>query len=158
MGAAVQQSTILIKPDAMQRGLLGEIIGRFERKGLKLVGMKMIRLTDPILDSWYEHHKEKPFFPKLKNYMQSAPIVAMLWEGIEAIDTVRKLCGVTLGRAAEAGSIRGDFSMSQQLNLIHASDSEKSASKEKSLIFDDGDVFDWTSAADVLIYSEEERS
>ena len=154
----MQQSTILIKPDGMQRGLLGEIIGRFERKGLKLVGLKMIRLSDPILDDWYGHHKEKPFFPKLKSYMQSAPIVAMLWEGIEAVDTVRKLCGVTLGRAAEAGSIRGDFSMSQQLNLIHASDSESNASKEKSLIFGEGEVFEWTSASEVLVYSDEERS
>lgn len=154
----MQQSTILIKPDGMQRGLLGEIISRFERKGLKLVGLKMIRLTDPILDEWYVHHKEKPFFPKLKNYMQSAPIVAMLWEGVESIDTVRKLCGVTLGRAAEAGSIRGDFSMSQQLNLIHASDSEASAIKEKSLIFGEGEVFEWTSASEVLVYSEEERT
>lgn len=154
----MQQSTILIKPDGMQRGLLGEIIGRFERKGLKLVGLKMIRLTDPILDEWYVHHKEKPFFPKLKNYMQSAPIVAMLWEGIDSVDTVRKLCGVTLGRAAEAGSIRGDFSMSQQLNLIHASDSPENAVKEKSLIFGEGEVFEWTSASEVLVYSEEERA
>lgn len=153
-----QQSTILIKPDGVQRGLLGEIIGRFERKGLKLVGIKMIRLTDPILDTWYGHHKEKPFFPKLKSYMQSAPVVAMLWEGIEAVDTVRKLCGVTLGRAAEAGSIRGDFSMSQQLNLIHASDSAENALKEKALLFGEGEVFEWTSASEVLVYSEEERS
>ncbi|OGV93643.1 nucleoside-diphosphate kinase [Microgenomates group bacterium RIFCSPLOWO2_01_FULL_47_10] len=154
----MQRSTILVKPDAMQRGLLGEIISRFERKGLKLVAIKMIRLTDPILEDWYAHHKDKAFFPKLKNYMQSAPIVAMLWEGVEAIDTVRKLCGVTLGRAAEAGSIRGDYSMSQQLNLIHASDSEANAIKEKSLIFGEGEVFEWTSASEVLVYSEEERS
>lgn len=154
----MQQSTILIKPDGIQRGLLGEIIARFERKGLKLVGIKMIRLTDPILDSWYGHHKEKPFFPRLKTYMQSAPVVAMLWEGIDAVDTVRKLCGVTLGRAAEAGSIRGDYSMSQQLNLIHASDSAENAVKEKALLFGEGEVFEWTSESDVLIYSEEERS
>lgn len=147
---------VLVKPDGLQRGLLGEIVSRFERKGLKLVGLKLMRLNDEILDTWYEHHKDKSFFADLKTFMKSSPIVAMLWQGIEAIDTVRKLVGTTHGRKAEAGSIRGDFSMSQQLNLIHASDGAETAKKEKELIFADDEVIDWQSAAECLIYSKEE--
>jgi nucleoside-diphosphate kinase len=151
-----QQSVVLVKPDGLQRGLLGEIISRFERKGLKLVAVKMMRLTDELLDEWYSHHKGKDFFAELKKFMMSSPIVAMLWEGVEAVETVRKLCGLTLGRAAEAGSIRGDFSMSQQLNLIHASDSTATAKKEKAMIFKSEDEFPWQSAAECLIYSNGE--
>jgi nucleoside-diphosphate kinase len=151
-----QQSVVLVKPDALQRGLLGEIIHRFERKGMKLVGLKMMRLTDEILDQWYSHHKDKAFFADLKKFMQSSPIVAMLWEGIDAILVVRKIVGATSGRDAEAGSIRGDFSMSQQLNLIHASDGEEAAKKEKGLIFTDEEVINWQSADECLFYSREE--
>ena len=151
-----EQSVILLKPDGLQRGLLGEIINRFEKKGLKLVGLKMMRLTDKILDEWYAHHKDKGFFDDLKGFMKSSPIVAMLWSGVGAIDTVRKLVGVTHGREAEAGSIRGDFSMSQQLNLIHASDAVETADKERKLIFSEEDVIEWESAVDALIYSKEE--
>lgn len=151
-----ERSVVLLKPDGIQRGLLGEIVSRFERKGLKLVGLKLMRLTDDILDEWYAHHKDKGFFKDLKEFMMSSPIVAMLWEGVEAIDTVRKLVGATHGRLAEAGSIRGDFSMSQQLNLIHASDGAESAKKETDLIFKAEEIFEWESAADCLIYSKEE--
>ena len=151
-----QQSVVLVKPDALQRGLLGEIIHRFERKGMKLIGLKMMRLSDEILDEWYSHHKDKAFFGDLKKFMQSSPIVAMLWEGIDALPVVRKIVGATSGRVAEAGSIRGDFSMSQQLNLIHASDSEASAAKERKLVFSDGEVIDWQSADECLFYSREE--
>jgi nucleoside-diphosphate kinase len=154
----MQRSIVLVKPDGLQRGLIGEIVGRFEHKGLKLVGMKMTRLTDEILDSWYAHHKDKPFFPKLKGFMQQTPIIAMVWEGLDAIDTIRKLIGVTKGRAAEGGSVRGDFAMSQSNNLIHASDSPESAQKEQDLIFAESELFEYTSALDLLIYSDEERA
>jgi len=153
----LEQSVILIKPDALQRGLLGEIIQRFERKGLKLAGLKMMYLTDEILDDWYEHHKGKDFFGDLKSFMKSAPIVGMLWEGIDAIATVRKLVGSTHGREAEAGSIRGDYSMSQQLNLIHASDSVEGAKKEKALVFKKDEMIDWQTKAMEFVYSKEER-
>ena len=152
----VQQSVVLVKPDALQRGLLGEIIHRFERKGMKLVALKMMRLTDEILNAWYSHHQDKAFFADLKKFMQSSPIVAMLWEGIDAIKIVRRIVGSTSGRDAEAGSIRGDFSISQQLNLIHASDSDASAAKERKLVFIDEDVIDWQSADECLFYSREE--
>ena len=152
-----EQSVILLKPDGLQRGLLGEIINRFEKKGLKLSGLKLMKLSDEVLDEWYAHHKDKGFFDDLKGFMMSSPIVAMVWSGVGAIDTVRKLVGVTHGREAEAGSIRGDFSMSQQLNLIHASDGVESAEKERKLVFDDSEIIEWESAVDCLIYSKEER-
>lgn len=153
----MQQTVVLVKPDALQRGLTGEIIQRFDRKGLKLVAIKMLTLNDDILDEWYAHHKDKSFFPKLKTFMKWTPIVAMLWEGLDAISTVRKIVGITKGREAEAGSIRGDFGMSGQQNLIHASDSEEAAKKEKNLIFKENEIFTYQSASECLIYSQEER-
>ncbi len=153
-----QRSVILVKPDGLQRGLIGEIISRFERKGLKLVAIKMLALNDVILDQWYAHHKEKPFFPRLKAFMMQTPIVAMVWEGLEAIDTIRKIVGVTKGRAAEAGSIRGDFAMSQSNNLIHASDSAEGAEKELNLLFNaKKEVHEYESETECLVYSNEER-
>ena len=153
----MQRSVVLVKPDGLQRGLVGKIISRFERKGLKLLGVKMMYLNDEILDQWYAHHKEKPFFGEIKKFMTSAPVIAMLWEGIDCVKAVRKLSGVTLGRAAEAGSIRGDFSMSQQLNLIHASDTEETAKKEEKLIFDKDEIFDYDKGEYLYVYSVEER-
>lgn len=154
----MQQSAVLVKPDGLQRGLIGEIITRFERKGLKLVALKMIHLNDEVLDTWYGHHKEKPFFPKLKGFMMQTPIIAMVWEGLDSVDTIRKMVGVTKGREAEAGSIRGDFAMSMSNNLIHASDSEENAKKEIGLLFEKSEIFNYSSDVDFLIYSEEERS
>lgn len=152
----MEQTVVLIKPDALQRGLTGEIIHRFDRKGLKLVGIKMLKLTDEIIDEWYAHHKDKSFFPTLKNFMEWTPIVAMVWEGLDAVATVRKIVGTTKGREAEAGSIRGDFGMSGSQNLIHASDSVEAAQKEKKLIFSDDEIFDYISASECLIYSRDE--
>jgi nucleoside-diphosphate kinase len=157
-GGTMQKSVVLVKPDGLQRGLIGEIVTRFERKGLKLAGLKMTQLSDEVLDTWYEHHKEKPFFPALKGFMMQTPIIAMVWEGLDAVDTIRKLVGVTKGRAAEAGSIRGDFAMSQSNNLIHASDSEENALRELNLIFKKNELFSYESGIDQLIYSNEERS
>ena len=152
----MERTVILVKPDGLQRGLVGEIIHRFERKGLKLVGIKMISLSEPVLEQWYSHHKDKPFFQGLKDYMQSSPVVAMLWEGIEAAATVRKLTGVTLAREAEMGSIRGDFAMSQQYNLIHASESAEMAQKEEKLIFKPEEIFEYDKTVNPHIYTDEE--
>lgn len=152
----MERSVVLVKPDGLQRGLVGEIIHRFERKGLKLVAIKMIKLDDPILDDWYAHHKDKSFFQNLKNYMKSAPVVGMLWEGVEAVSAVRKLTGQTKAREAEAGSIRGDFAMSQQYNLIHASETSQIAQKEEKLIFDPSEIFDYPRTIEPHIYTEEE--
>jgi len=153
----MEQTVVLVKPDALQRGLTGEIIQRFDRKGLKLVGIKMLIMTDSILDEWYAHHKDKSFFPKLKDFMEWTPIVAMVWEGLDAIPTVRKIVGITKGREAEAGSIRGDYGMSGSQNLIHASDSPDAAKKERKLIFKDSEIFKYQSASECLIYTKEER-
>ena len=153
----MQRSCVLVKPDGLQRGLIGAIIGRFEQKGLKLVGLKMMSLSNEVIDLWYEHHKSKPFFAGLKAFMQQTPIVAMVWEGLDAVDTIRKLVGTTKGRSAEAGSIRGDFAMSQSNNLIHASDSVENAQKEIDLVFSADQLFEFTSGVECLIYSDEER-
>lgn len=153
----MEQTVVLIKPDGVQRGLIGEILHRFERKGLKLAAIKMISLDDTILDEWYFHHKEKPFFPALKSYMKSYPVVAMLWEGIDVAVTVRKLIGITKAREAEPGTIRGDFAMSQQYNLIHASESPEAAERERAIIFDKAEIFDWEKVDDIHVYLQEER-
>lgn len=153
----MEQTVVLVKPDGVQRGLIGEIIQRFERKGLKLAAIKMISLNDAILDEWYAHHKDRPFFPALKSYMKSYPVIAMLWEGIDAATTVRKMIGITKAREAEPGTIRGDFAMSQQYNLIHASESVEAAERERSIIFTTADIFDWEKVDSTHVYLEDER-
>ncbi|HVA96351.1 MAG TPA: nucleoside-diphosphate kinase [Candidatus Acidoferrales bacterium] len=153
----MEQTVVLVKPDGVQRGLVGEIISRFEHKGLKLASVKMISLTDAILDEWYAHHKDKPFFPGLKSYMKSYPVIAMLWEGIDVVSTVRTMIGITKAREAVPGTIRGDFAMSQQYNLIHASEDVTAAERERKIIFAGEEIFDWQKADDIHIYLEEER-
>lgn len=153
----MEQTVVLVKPDGVQRGLIGEIVSRFEHKGLKLSSIKMISLTDAILDEWYAHHKDKPFFPGLKSYMKSYPVIAMLWEGIDVVSTVRTMIGITKAREATPGTIRGDFAMSQQYNLIHASENLEAAEREKGIIFNENEIFDWQKVDEVHIYLEEEK-
>lgn len=153
----MERSVVLVKPDGVQRGVVGEIIHRFERKGLKLVGLKMIALDGALLDEWYVHHKDKPFFAGLKAYMKSYPVVAMLWEGLDAVATIRTMVGVTKAREAEAGTIRGDFAMSQQYNLIHASENAEIAGREVKLMFDQKEIFSWEKTLDTHVYIDEER-
>ncbi len=152
------RTAVLVKPDGLQRGLIGEIISRFERKGLKLVGLKMVVLSDEQLSDWYAEHKDKSFFGDLKSFMGSMPIVAMAWEGIDAVPVVRKLVGTTLGREAEGGSIRGDFGMSQQFNLIHASSSVEDGIREIAIVFGDDEVFHYEGVMDTVIYADYERN
>jgi nucleoside-diphosphate kinase len=151
------RTAVLVKPDGLQRGLIGEIISRFEKKGLKLVGMKMTVMNEDMLNRWYAEHREKDFFTELKEFMGSQPIVAMVWEGIDAVSVVRKLVGTTLGREAEAGSIRGDFGMSQQLNLIHASSEEEAAENEIHIVFGKEELFDYDWPMGDLVYAAHER-
>jgi nucleoside-diphosphate kinase len=152
----VTRTAVLVKPDGLQRGLIGEIISRFERKGLKLVGLKMLRMTDKQLDSWYSEHREKSFFNDLKSFMGSMPIVAMVWEGIDAVPVVRLLVGTTFGREAEGGSIRGDFGMSQQMNLIHASSNNEDAEREIAIVFGEDELFHYHGVTEAVIYAEGE--
>lgn len=153
----MEKTVVLIKPDGVQRGLIGEIIHRFEVKGLKLSALKMMNMTDDIIDQWYAHHKDKPFFPSLKAFMTSYPIVAMVWEGIEAPAVVRKMIGITQARQAEPGTVRGDFAISTQMNLIHASENSEAAQKELGILFSDTDIFSWERTDSPHLYGADER-
>lgn len=153
----MQRTVVILKPDAIQRGLVGEIISRFERKGLKLVGIKMMAASDALLEEHYAHHKDKPFFRELKRFMKSAPLVCMLWEGLEAIDVVRKLAGSTNSRKADLGTIRWDFSMSTSANIIHVSDSVGGAREEEARFFEKDEKFDWNRAINPYLYGEDEK-
>lgn len=153
----MQRTVAILKPDSLQRGLVGEIINRFERKGLKLVGIKMVSVSDAILEEHYAHHKDKPFFAGLKNFMKSSPLVCMLLEGVDAVSVVRKMAGSTNSREAELGSIRGDFSMSKSANIIHVSDSVEAAKEEEVRFFEKDEVFDWDVAVSPFLYAEDER-
>lgn len=153
----MQRTVTILKPDAIQRGLVGEIIHRFERKGLKLVALKMISASDTLLEEHYAHHKDKPFFADLKNFMKGAPLVCMIWEGVDAISVVRKMAGVTNSRDADLGTLRWDFSMSTSANIIHVSDSKEAAKEEETRFFDPADIFDWDRAISSYLYSEDEK-
>lgn len=153
----MEKTVVLVKPDGVQRALIGEIISRFERKGLKLCALKMMNMTDEIINDWYAHHREKPFFPALKSFMTSYPIVAMAWEGPEAASVVRKMIGITQARQAEPGTIRGDYAISTQMNLIHASESKEAAENELRILFSDVDLFTWERTDEPHLYSSEEK-
>ena len=152
-----ERTLIIIKPDALQRNLLGEIIGRFERKGLKIVGMKMIQLGDAVLDEHYGHLKTKSFFSGLKGFMKSAPVVVMALSGFNVVNAVRLIAGPTKGYEADAGSIRGDFSLSTQTNIVHASDSPENARLEVARFFKEDELFSYKKIDFEFIYGEEER-
>lgn len=152
----MQQTVVLLKPDAIQRGVIGKIISRFEDKGLKLVAMKLMTASEAILEEHYAHHKDKPFFKGLKDFMMSAPIVAMVWEGVDAVAVVRKMAGATNGRNADLGSIRADFSMSTSANIVHVSDSEEAAKEEIVRFFDQEEILEWDRTIAPYIYSEDE--
>lgn len=152
----MERTLVLIKPDAIQRGLAGRILGRFEEKGLKIAGIKFIALGDDLLNQHYAHLVDKPFFPGTKAFMQSTPVIALCLEGLDAVETVRAMCGVTKARAAAPGTIRGDWAMSVQANLVHASDSLETAQAEVARFFADGELFDYSSALTGAIYSDDE--
>jgi nucleoside-diphosphate kinase len=152
----MEKTLILVKPDAIQRGLLGQIVSRFEIKGLKLVGMKMMPLDEAILREHYAHIADKPFFPGVAKFMQSTPVVAMCWEGLEVVDAVRKITGITKAREAEAGSIRGDFAMSVSCNVIHASDTVENAEIEVKRFFNSDEIHDYNKSEYIHVYSEDE--
>lgn len=132
-----ERTLVLIKPDAVRRGLAGAIIGRFESKGLTMVAAVLRTMDAALADEHYADHVDKPFYPPLKQFMTSGPLIAMVLEGDEVIDVVRTLVGITDGRKAAAGTIRGDLSLSNRENLVHASDSSQSAKREIELWFPD---------------------
>ena len=132
-----ERSLVLVKPDAVRRGLIGEILSRFERKGLVIEAMVLRAMDAALADRHYADHVEKPFYPPLKEFMTSGPLVALVVSGEEAIDVVRTMVGATDGRKAAAGTIRGDLALSNRENLVHASDSPESAKRELGLWFPD---------------------
>lgn len=153
----MEQTLIIAKPDAVQRGLVGEIIARMERKGLKLIGLKMLHLDEPILRQHYAEHLEKSFYAGLESFMKSSPVVVMAWEGYECVSSVRILVGSTNPRQADAGTVRGDFAMGTGRNLIHASDSKASGEREVALFFDKHELFSYDKSEYSHIYEDFER-
>ena len=153
----MERTLVLIKPDAVQRDLVGEIISIFERKGLRLVGMKMMVLTDQLLDEHYSHLREKSFFGEIKGFMKSTPVVACCLEGVDCVNTVRLLCGITKAREAAPGTIRGSYAMSVQANLVHASDSLETARVEVERFFKTDELFTYEDALQGFVYSPAER-
>jgi len=152
----MERTLLLVKPDGVQRGLVGRILGRFEDKGLKLVGLKVMRITPDLAARHYAPHVSKPFYQGLVAYMTSAPVVAAVLEGPRAIETTRKLMGATFGWKAEAGTIRGDFSNSTSYNLVHGSDSPESAEKEIGLFFQPGELAEYERSLDRWLISEDD--
>lgn len=140
---AFERTVVLIKPDAIQRGYTGEIIHRFERKGLQMAAIKMMVIDDKLIRKHYAHHVDKDWFPGFKEFMQSTPIIAMIWEGPQAISVVRNLVGTTKGHEAPAGTIRGDFTIEPARNAVHASDSLETALDEIGHFFDPDEIFDY---------------
>ena len=153
----MEQTLVIIKPDAVQRGLIGEVTTRFERKGLKLMGMKMIYLDDQTLKEHYSHLADKPFFPGIVKFMKSSPAIVQVWAGLDVVGAVRILCGVTKAREADAGSIRGDLAMSIQCNVIHASESVDAAKSEVARFFKKDELFTYDKSEWMHVYAEDER-
>lgn len=137
----MERTLVLLKPSTVQRALIGEIISRFEKKGLRIAGMKMMQLTEEILEDHYSHLVKKPFFPSLKASMMKTPVVAICLEGVDAIAVVRYITGYTNGRKADPGTIRGDYCMSNQQNIVHASDSPEAAVVELARFFRPEEIY-----------------
>jgi len=140
----IQRTLVLIKPDGVQRGLIGEIVSRFEKRGLMLIAMKFMRISKEFAEEHYSIHEGKPFYRGLVEYITSSPLVAMIWEGPDAIEAVRQTVGSTNPVEAEAGTIRHDLSIITSRNLVHASDSAETAEKEIKKWFADDQIFTWT--------------
>jgi len=154
----VERTLILLKPDAVHRGLIGRIICRFEEKGLKLIGLKLRQFPVKLIEQHYAVHKERPFYRNLVAFMSSSPVVAIALEGKNAIEVARLAIGATDSKKAAPGTIRGDFGMSFSNNLVHGSDGPESAQKELALFFPDAaEICEWTPVTDAWVYSDEER-
>jgi nucleoside-diphosphate kinase len=149
-----ERSLIIIKPDAVQRNLVGEIITRFEKKGLKIIGLKMMSIEDTLLEEHYAHIKDKPFFPGTRSFMKACPVVVMALEGINAVSAIRLLVGPTRAWEANAGTIRGDFSLSTQSNIVHASDSPENGELEIGRFFVNEELFNYNKIDLDFVYAE----
>ena len=152
----MERTLVLLKPSVVKRMLMGEIITRFERKGLRIIGMKMLYMTDELLTEHYSHLKDKPFFPLLKKSMQQTPVVALCLEGVDVVRVVRAMAGVTNGRNADTGTIRGDYCMSNQQNIVHASDCLETAKEEINRFFLPDEIFDFGNLNLDVLYAADE--
>ena len=153
----MERTLLILKPGAVQRGLVGEIISRFEKRGLKLVAMKMKRLDNAILEKHYAHLKDRPFFPWLCESMTAAPVVLCCIEGVEAVRVVREMAGATNARNAVPGTIRGDYAVSSQENVVHTSDSVENAAIELDRFFSPEDYCDYPSPLNAYVYARDEK-
>ncbi|VAX42780.1 Nucleoside diphosphate kinase [hydrothermal vent metagenome] len=154
---ATERSLILVKPDGVQRRLAGKIIVRIEEKGLKLVGLKMLHVTKELAAEHYAEHLEKPFYPLLEEFITDGPVVAIAVEGPEAISVMRSMMGSTNGRESAPGTIRGDYGLSRQMNLIHGSDSPESATRELSIYFKPEELLDYTTTLGGWVCADDEK-
>ncbi|MCM1109387.1 MAG: nucleoside-diphosphate kinase [Clostridium sp.] len=152
----MEKTLVLLKPCTLQRGLVGEIVNRFEKRGLRLIGMKMMQLTDELLSEHYAHLREKPFFQILKDSMMTTPVIACCLEGKEAVKVVRTMAGATNGRDALPGTIRGDYCVSNQQNIVHTSDSLENAAIELARFFRPEEIFDFGSSNLERLYASDE--
>lgn len=152
----MEQTFIILKPSAITRGLAGDVIRRFERKGLQITGVKMMQLTEPLLREHYAHLVERPFFPLILDSMMATPVVVMVLKGKDAVSVVRAMVGATNCRKAEPGTIRGDFGMSGQENIVHASDSPENAIIEINRFFQPEEIFDYTLPTMGSLYAPDE--
>ncbi|MBE6332536.1 MAG: nucleoside-diphosphate kinase [Bacteroidales bacterium] len=152
----LQRTLVILKPSCLMRGLVGEVTRRFEQKGLHLCGMKMCQLTDAQLSEHYAHLSAKPFFQQIKDAMMVTPVIVCCYEGIDAVDVVRSLTGSTNGRKAAPGTIRGDFSVSYQENIVHASDSAENAAIELARFFSPEELFDYAQPLRDFTYAADE--
>jgi nucleoside-diphosphate kinase len=150
----MERTLVLVKPDGVQRGLIGEIIGRLERRGLRLVAAKFIQVSQELAETHYAIHKGKPFYNGLIKYITSAPVMAMVWEGPNAVGAIRQTMGATRPTDAAPGSIRHDFALEVGRNLTHASDSVENGEKEVALWFDSVELVDWNRAVDQWIFEK----
>jgi len=148
----METTLIILKPDAVQRGLMGQIISRFENKGLQVVGCKLMKISSSLASTHYESHKGKPFYDGLVMFMTSSPVLVLAVRGNSAVTICRGMMGATFGSKAAPGTIRGDFGVSNSFNLIHGSDSPEAAEREVKLFFKPEEVLNWTRAADVWVY------
>ena len=148
----METTLIILKPDAVQRGLMGRIISRFEEKGLQIVGAKMMQISPDLAATHYESHQGKPFYDGLVSFMTSSPVLVLAIRGVGAISICRKMMGATFGSNAEPGTIRGDFGVSNSFNLIHGSDSPEAATRELGLFFKSEDLLEWDRAAECWVY------
>jgi nucleoside-diphosphate kinase len=148
----MERTLIILKPDAVQRGICGQILTRFEQKGLQIVGMKFMKIPTRLAETHYEPHKGKPFYTGLVKFMTSSPVVVIALAGKDVITIARKMMGATFGSKAEPGTLRGDFGVSNSFNLIHGSDSPESAQRELELFFKPEELLDWAPSGQAWIY------